>query len=72
MVGVVDRGGERLALLRVDGALQAVRQGQRVGVHGGTVQMISDRSVTVSEPVRDALGRSTRRTSVLTLKEAKP
>ncbi len=72
MVGVVDRGGQRLALLRVEGALQAVRQGQRVGVHGGTVQTISERSVTVSEPVRDALGRSTRRTSILTLKEAKP
>lgn len=72
MVGVVDRGLERLALMRVDGALFAVREGQRVGVHGGTIQMISERSVTVSEPVRDALGRTTRRTSVLTLKEAKP
>lgn len=72
MVGVVDRGGERLALLRLEGVLHAVRLGQRLGVHGGTVQQISDRSVTVSEPVRDALGRSTRRTSILTLKEAKP
>ena len=72
MVGVVDRGGEHLALLRLEGALQVVRQGQRVGVHGGTVQTISERSVIVSEPVRDALGRATWRTSILTLKEAKP
>ncbi len=72
MVGAVDRGGERLALLRLDGALQAVRIGQRLGVHGGTVQQISDRSLTVSEPVRDAFGRTTRRTSILILKEARP
>lgn len=72
MVGTVDRSGERLALLRLDGALQAVRIGQRLGVHGGTVQQISDRSLTVSEPVRDAFGRTTRRTSILTLKEARP
>ena len=72
MVGTVDRGGERLALLRLDGALQAVRVGQRLGVHGGTVQQITGRSVTVSEPVRDALGRGTRRTSLLTLKETRP
>lgn len=72
MVGVVDRGGERLALLRIEGVLQAIRVGQRLGVHGGTVMQISERSLTVSEPVRDAQGRSTRRASTLTLKEAKP
>ena len=72
LVGVVDRSGERLALVRVEGVLQAIRVGQRLGVHGGTVVQISERSLTVSEPVRDAQGRSTRRASTLTLKEAKP
>ena len=72
MVGVIDRGGERVALLRVEGALQMVRTGQRLGVHGGTVLQISERSITVSEPVQDALGRAARRTSILIFKEARP
>lgn len=72
MVGVVDRAGERVALLRIEGALQMVRAGQRLGVHGGTVVQISERSITVSEPVQDALGRAARRTSILILKETKP
>lgn len=72
MVGTVERAGQRMALLRIEGGLYTVSVGGRIGVHGGVVQQIGEREVRVAEPVRDALGRSATRTRVITLKEAKP
>lgn len=72
LAGVIDRRGERWALIQVDGVLQTVRVGQRLGAEGGTVHQISADSVMVGEPQRDASGHETRRMSILSLQEAKP
>ena len=72
LVGTVERSGQRMALISLDGAVHTVGVGGRLGVHGGQVQRIAETELTLTEPVRDAAGRRSTRTSILTLKESKP
>lgn len=72
LVGVIDRGGEPWALLRVQGTVQAARTGQRLGVQGGTIERIEEHAVTTVEASRDAHGRAVSVTSTLHLKGPHP
>ena len=67
MVGTMEKGGVRFALLQVDRSLYQVRTGQRIGQNFGVVAHVGEDSVDNREVVQDAAGEWTGRTSKLEL-----
>jgi len=67
MVGTMEKGGVRFALLQVDRSLYQVRAGQRIGQNFGVVTHVGDDVVEIREVVQDAAGEWTGRMSKLEL-----
>jgi type IV pilus assembly protein PilP len=67
MVGTMEKGGVRFALLQVDRSLYQVRAGQRIGQNFGVVTHVGDDVVEIREVVQDAAGAWTGRMSKLEL-----
>ncbi len=71
MVGSLDRGGQRVALVRVDKLLYQVRIGNYLGQNYGKVMKISEAGVALREIVQDAAGEWIERNAELQLQEKK-
>jgi len=69
MVGSMDRGGKRVALVKVDNLLYQVRVGNHLGQNYGLVTRIAENEVTLREIVQDAAGEWIERTAALELQE---
>jgi type IV pilus assembly protein PilP len=69
MVGSVERGGRRYALLRVDKLLYQVKVGDYLGQNYGKITKISETDIGLREIVQDAAGEWIERTSTLQLQE---
>lgn len=67
MVGTIEKGGTRYALLQIDRALYQVRAGQRVGQNFGVVTRVNDGAIDVREVVQDAAGEWVERMAKLEL-----
>jgi type IV pilus assembly protein PilP len=67
MVGTMEKGGVRFALLQVDRSLYQVRTGQRIGQNFGVVAHVGEDAVDIREVVQDAAGEWTGRMSKLEL-----
>ena len=61
LVGSVQRGGETLALLRVQGLIYAVRVGDKIGQDQGRVNAITESGLVVREVALNALGQASER-----------
>lgn len=69
MVGSLDRGGELVALVRVDRLLYQVRPGNYLGQNFGRVTRITETEVVLREIVQDAAGEWIERPGALQLVE---
>lgn len=69
MVGSIERGGLRYALLKVDNLVYQVRPGEHIGQNYGKVTKITETEVALREIVQDAVGEWVERTSTLLLQE---
>lgn len=72
LVGTLERGGQRIALVQVDGSLHQVRTGQHLGQNRGRVTGISERALSLREIVPDAASEWVARPAVLQLQERAP
>ena len=71
MVGSLDRGGKRVALVRVDKLLYQVKVGDYLGQNYGRVTQVSESDVGLREIVQDAAGEWIERNAELQLQEKK-
>ena len=71
MVGTLENPNLRYALLRAEGIVYQVKQGNYVGQNFGIVTRITEGEVTIKEVVQDAGGEWVERTSTLQLQESK-
>ena len=69
MVGLLDRRGRKVALVRVDKLLYQVGIGQYLGQNFGRVMKISEREIGLREIVQDATGDWIERMTSLELQE---
>jgi type IV pilus assembly protein PilP len=69
MVGSLDKGGELVALVKVDRLLYQVRRGQYLGQSFGRVTSISETEIAVREIVQDPSGEWIERPTALQLVE---
>ncbi|MDM7456848.1 MAG: pilus assembly protein PilP [Tepidimonas sp.] len=69
MVGLLDMGGRRVALVRANGLLYQVATGHYLGQNYGRVTAVSDHQITLREIVQDAAGEWVERTATLQLQE---
>jgi type IV pilus assembly protein PilP len=69
MVGILQRGNERVALVRSDNLLYQVRTGAYMGQNFGRVTGITETQISLREIVQDAAGEWIERTSTLQLQE---
>ncbi len=69
MVGSLDRGGRRVALVKVDKLLYQVKVGNYLGQNYGLVTKISEHEVGLREIVQDAAGEWIERSAALQLQE---
>lgn len=69
MVGSLHKGGQRVALVKVDNLLYQVRAGGYLGQNYGKVTRISETEVTLREIVQDAAGEWIERAASLQLQE---
>lgn len=69
MVGSLNRGGQLVALIKVDDLLYQVRPGQYLGQNYGKITKITETEVTLREIVQDAVGEWTERPAALQLQE---
>ena len=67
MVGTMEKGGTRFALLQVERSLYQVKAGQRIGQNFGVVTRVSEDAVDIREVVQDAAGEWTQRVTKLEL-----
>jgi type IV pilus assembly protein PilP len=67
MVGMMEKGGTRFALLQVERSLYQVKAGQRIGQNFGVVTHVSEDAVDIREVVQDAAGEWTQRVTKLEL-----
>jgi type IV pilus assembly protein PilP len=67
MVGTMEKGGTRYALLQVDRSLHQVKTGQRIGQNFGVVTHVGEDAVDIREVVQDAAGEWTGRMAKLEL-----
>lgn len=69
MVGFIQRGNQRLALVKVNDQLHQVKVGNYMGQNMGRVIAIHDHQITLREIVQDAAGEWVERTVALQLHE---
>jgi len=69
MVGLLDKGGRRVALVQVNGLLYQVSVGTRLGQNFGRVTAITENQIALREIVQDATGEWIERTATLQLQE---
>lgn len=69
MVGVLNRAGRIVALVRVNGLLYQVSPGNYLGQNYGRVQQITESRVVLREIVQDAAGEWVERAATLELQE---
>ena len=69
LVGSMTRGGQPVALIKVDNLLYQVRPGNYLGQNYGRVNKIAETEVTLREIVQDATGEWIERTATLQLQE---
>jgi type IV pilus assembly protein PilP len=69
LVGSMNRGGQPVALVKVDNLLYQVRPGNYLGQNYGRVNKIAETEVTLREIVQDASGEWVERTATLQLQE---
>ena len=69
MVGLMDRGGRRVALIKVDKLLYQVGVGQYLGQNFGRVTRISEHELVLREIVQDPAGDWVERQATLQLQE---
>jgi type IV pilus assembly protein PilP len=69
MVGSVERGGRRYALMKVDKLLYQVKAGDYLGQNYGKITKISETEISFREIVQDAAGEWIERSSSLQLQE---
>jgi type IV pilus assembly protein PilP len=67
MVGTMEKGGTRFALVQIERSLYQVKAGQRIGPNFGVVTHVGDDAVDIREVVQDAAGEWTQRTTKLEL-----
>jgi type IV pilus assembly protein PilP len=67
MVGTMEKGGTRFALLQIERSLHQVKAGQRIGQNFGVVTRVSESAVDIREVVQDAAGEWTQRVTKLEL-----
>lgn len=67
MVGTMEKGGTRYALLQVDRSLYQVKTGQRIGQNFGVVTHVGEDAIDIREVVQDAAGEWTGRVAKLEL-----
>jgi len=67
MVGMMEKGGTRFALLQVERSLYQVKAGQRIGQNFGVVTHVGEDAVDIREVVQDAAGEWTQRRTKLEL-----
>ena len=67
MVGMMEKGGTRFALLQIERALYQVKAGQRIGQNFGVVTHVGEDAVDIRETVQDATGEWTGRMTKLEL-----
>ena len=70
MVGLLERGNHRVALVRVNGLLYQVTEGNHIGQDYGLVTNISESEITLREIVQDAAGEWIERKASLELQES--
>lgn len=70
MVGLLERGSERVALVRVNGLLYQVVEGNHLGQDYGLVTNINESEITLREIVQDAAGEWIERKASLQLQES--
>lgn len=71
MVGSLMKGGQLVALVRVDNLLYQVRIGHHLGMNFGKVTKIEETQLNLREIVQDAAGEWIERVSTLQLQEGK-
>ena len=69
MVGLLDQGRRRVALVRVDKLLYQVGVGEYLGQNYGRITRIADHELTLREIVQDAAGDWVERQATLQLQE---
>lgn len=69
LVGSIIRGGQPVALVKVDNLLYQVKLGNYLGQNYGKVTKISETQVTLREIVQDAVGEWIERIATLELQE---
>ncbi|MCS6809863.1 MAG: pilus assembly protein PilP [Tepidimonas sp.] len=69
MVGSIQKGAQRVALVRANGLIHQVRVGSYLGQNLGRVTAISEHQITLREIVQDAAGEWVERTTTLQLLE---
>ncbi|MDO5625203.1 MAG: pilus assembly protein PilP [Pseudomonadota bacterium] len=69
MVGSLSRGAQRVALVRVNGLLHQVREGNYLGQNYGRVMRVTEGEVVLREIVQDAAGDWIERQAALELQE---
>lgn len=69
LVGSIVKGGQPIALLKVDNLLYQVKPGNYLGMNYGKVTKISETEVTIREIVQDAVGEWIERVASLQLQE---
>jgi type IV pilus assembly protein PilP len=67
MVGMMEKGGTRFALLQIERSLYHVKAGQRIGQNFGVVTHVGEDGVDIREVVQDAAGEWTQRMTKLEL-----
>lgn len=70
MVGLLDKAGQKVALVRVNNLLYQVRRGNHLGLNYGRITAISESQITLREVVQDAAGEWIERSTTLALQEA--
>ena len=69
LVGSITKGGQQVALLKVDNLLYQIKLGNYLGQNYGRVTKISETEVTLREIVQDAVGEWIERVATLQLQE---
>ena len=69
MVGLLDKSGQKVALVRADNLLYQVRVGNYLGQNYGRVTRINETEITLREIVQDASGEWIERPATLQLQE---
>lgn len=69
MVGSLSRGGQLVALIKVESLLYQVRAGSYLGQNYGRINQITETEITLREIVQDPSGEWTERPAALQLQE---